>query len=208
MGFWSSTTRASERGCKPGRGSRSISIPLIMAALFALTLIGCRKAALPDYGQVPGFALTSQTGNEFQGDDLTGKVWVAEFFFTHCTGPCPRMNARFRQIQNQFIGSPDFRLVSFTVDPARDSAAALATYAHRFQAQQGRWYFLTGPMDRLNFLSRDVFKLGNVDGQLDHSTRFVLVDRKRHIRGFYRSDDPDNVHRLMDDIQSLLKENA
>lgn len=179
----------------------------VLFVLLAATT-ACRRSPLPDYGPVPAFALTDQSGSEFQSTALDNQVWVAEFFFTHCTGPCPRMNARFRQIQNKFAGAHDFRLVSFTVDPGRDDAPSLAAYARRFQAQSGRWYFLTGPMDRLNYLSRDVFKLGNVDGQLDHSTRFVLVDRHRRIRGFYRSDDKDNIEQLMDGIQSLLKEKA
>ncbi len=82
----------------------------------------------------------------------------------------------------------------------------LADYARRFGAQDGRWFFLTGPMDRLNQLSRHVFMLGNVDGQLDHSTRFMLMDRRRRIRGFYRSEDNESMHKLMGDIETLLKE--
>ena len=61
-------------------------------------------------------------------------------------------------------------------------------------------------MDRLNHLCRDVFLLGNLDGNLDHSTRFVLVDRRRRIRGFYRSDDTQSLNQLMHDIQSLLRD--
>ncbi len=195
MACWSSTI--------PGSKGRAV---LLLAALAAFS--SCKHRELPDRGPVPDFSLTSQTGAAFEGSSLDENVWVAEFFFTHCTGPCPRMNARFRMIQNQFADAPAFRLVSFTVDPARDNVAELAVYAHRFQAQPGRWNFLTGPMDRLNHLSRDVFNLGNVDGQLDHSTRFILVGRHRRIRGYYRSNDAEEMKRLLEDIRWLLREKA
>ena len=95
------------------------------------------------------------------------------------------MSSRFRHIEKT-IARTDLKLVSLTVDPRRDTVPVIAAYARVFSAEPGRWFFLTGPMDRLNHLCRDVFLLGNVDGDLNHSTRFVLVDRRRQIRGFYR----------------------
>ena len=171
-----------------------------------MVLVSCGSKPLPVYGTVPDFTLTSQNGSEFRGSSLDGSVWVADFFFTHCTGPCPRMSSRFRHIEKTFAGQKDLKLVSLTVDPRRDTVPVIADYARVFNAEPGRWFFLTGPMDRLNHLCRDVFLLGSVDGNLDHSTRFVLVDRRRRIRGFYRSDDSGSMKKLMGDIQSLLRE--
>jgi protein SCO1/2 len=190
MACWSSTVRA----CS-----------FVAVAALSLLAAGCRTTPLPVYGKVPDFKLTSQTGAEFHGASLDGSVWVAEFFFTHCTGPCPRMNSRFRQIEKKFERQ-DLKLVSMTVDPARDTVPVLAAYAKTFSAEPGRWFFLTGPLDELNHLGRTVFLLGDVNGNLDHSTRFVLVDRRRTIRGFYRSEDVEAVQQLMRDIEALLKE--
>lgn len=187
---------------------RYVSWLPLLAVGVALSLAGCREKPLPVYGAVPDFTLTSQTGQPFQGASLDGSVWIADFFFTHCTGPCPRMSARFRRIEKSFPGRNDLKLVSFTVDPQRDDASVLADYARKFGAEPGRWFFLTGPMPDLNRMSRNVFMLGDVDGQLDHSTRFVLVDRKRQIRGFYRSDDSGSMEQITRDIRSLLKENT
>lgn len=179
----------------------------VFSVLVALAGISACRKPLPAYGAVPDFTLTSQTGSAFHASTLDGSVWVAEFFFTHCTGPCPRMNARLRQIEKtEFPGRTDLKLVSFTVDPARDSVPVLAGYARQFGAEPGRWFFLTGPMDELNHLSRNVFLLGNVTGDLDHSTRFVLVDRKRQIRGFYLSNEAESIRQLLGDIRVLLKE--
>ncbi len=193
MACWSSTARA----CS-----------LAAAAVLGVAATGCRTTPLPVYGKVPDFTLTSQTGAEFHGASLHGNVWVAEFFFTHCTGPCPRMNSRFRQIEKKFESRKDLKLVSMTVDPARDTVPVLASYAKSFSAEPDRWFFLTGPLDQLNFLGRGVFMLGDVNGNLDHSTRFVLVDRQSRIRGFYRSEEPESVRQLTHDIESLLKEKA
>jgi protein SCO1 len=181
---------------------------LIAIAALGLAAAGCARKPLPVYGTVPDFTLTSQTGAGFHGASLDGSVWVADFFFTHCAGPCPRMSSRFRRIEKTFANRNDLKLVSITVDPQRDTVPAIAEYARKFSAEPGRWFFLTGPMDQLNALCRNVFMLGNVDGNLDHSTRFVLVDRARRIRGFYRSDDSESLQQLMRDIQSLLKEKA
>jgi protein SCO1/2 len=179
----------------------------LLAAAALLALAACRREPpLPTFGQVPAFQLTAQTGQPFERASLDGKVWVVDFFFTTCTGPCPRMSAQMRQVQNATASLPDVRLVSFTVDPARDTAPVLAGYARRFRAQDGRWFFLTGETATLHRLARDTFKLNSVDGSLVHSTRFVLVDRKGQIRGYYTSSDDDFLPRLLRDVRRVEEE--
>jgi len=187
--------------------ARACSAASIAAAV--LFLSSCRaKPPLPVYGTAPEFTLTAQNGQPFDSRVLSGKVWVADFFFTNCTGPCPRMSSMMRRIQNEFKGVDELNFVSFTVDPARDNPTALAGYAKRFQAEPDRWHFLTGPIDDLNQLSLKVFLLGAVTGNLDHSTRFVLVDRRRQIRGSYLTAEPDALKQLSADIRSLLGERS
>ena len=177
------------------------------AAIAAVVLFtSCRQRELPVYKTVPRFSLTSQTGQAFDSSSLNGSVWVADFFFTNCTGPCPRMSSRFRQIQKSFPSAPDLKFVSITVDPARDTPAVLTEYARKFSAEPGRWLMLTGPVETLQNLSRQVFMLGDIQGDLTHSTRFVLMDRKSQIRGFYQSNEPESIQQLTKDIQLLLKE--
>ena len=112
------------------------------------------------------------------------------------------------QVQTALEGSNGLRLVSFTVDPARDTPPALAAYASHFQAKPGVWYFLTGPQAHLNSLSRDAFRLGDVNGDLQHSTRFVLVDRASRIRGYYLTSEEGAISRLIDDAKALLRERS
>ena len=178
------------------------------AFLPLLLLTGCaqRPKPLPVYGQAPRFSLTAQSGRPFDSASLEGTVWVADFIFTTCTGPCPRMTSEMHWVQSQIADLPRVKLVSFTVDPAHDTPPVLADYARKFRADPGRWYFLTGPQPALDRLNRWGFRLGNVDGSLVHSTRVVLVDQRGRIRGYYGSDEQEGLKPLLADIRRLAKE--
>jgi protein SCO1/2 len=157
-------------------------------------------------GQVPGFELTAETGQPFDSKSLNGKVWVADFIYTTCPGPCPRMSSLMRQVQKASSMIPGVQLVSFTVDPEHDTPSVLAQYAARYNAQPGLWHFLTGPREALDHLARDAFKLSNVDASLNHSTRLVLLDRQSRIRGYYGTSDSDPVVQLVRDMKRVLAE--
>ncbi|MEQ1886975.1 MAG: SCO family protein [Bryobacteraceae bacterium] len=173
------------------------------------SLAGCaKKPPMPSYGAIPDFQLTDQAGAVFASSaSLKGKVWVADFIFTNCPGPCPMMSSKMNKIQKDLASHTDARLVSFTIDPARDTPPVLAEYANHFEARPGRWFFLTGPVDALNSLSKDGFHLSEIDGKnLEHSVRLALVDRSSQIRGFYVSTDKDVVSNLVADAKRLLED--
>jgi len=178
------------------------------AAILLAFLTGCASHRLPVLGEVPDFQLTSQTGAAFSRDSLMGHVWVADFIFTNCPGPCPMMSARMRQVQKATAATPDVQLVSFTVDPARDTPTVLAAYGKHFLAEPGRWHFLTGSQATLNHLGLDSFHLNAVDGSFDHSTRFVLVDRAARIRGYYSFTDDGFLKALLRDVNLLEREKS
>lgn len=179
---------------------------------FALLLTACRRNAvqpeLEVFGVVPEFQLTDQRGESFDSRALAGKIWVADFIFTNCPGPCPRMTSQMHQVQEATHRMPNVRLVSLTVDPGRDTPPVLAAYAKAHHAAPEQWEFLTGAPATLNQLCRNVFKLGNVDGSLAHSTRFVLIDQKAQIRGYYDTSEPDSIPKLVADIHKLARENT
>lgn len=170
----------------------------------ALVMAGCKRSSnLPDLGTVPAFEFINQDGQNFQSSQLNGKIWVVDFFFTNCPGPCPRMSNQLKRVQAETASIPNLHLVSITVDPDRDTAAALASYAKRYGAQPGRWTFLTGPIERINNLMSKGFFLGFADNMQQHSTRFVLVDGNGKIRGFYDSFGKDSIDKLIEDIRDL-----
>ena len=179
---------------------------LLLAAIF---LSACTKVQpLPVIGTIPQFELISSSGQPFDSHSLDGHIWVANFIYTTCDGPCPMMSHKMKGIQESTNSTPNVKLVSVTVDPKHDTPEALAKYAKFFKADESRWYFLTGEMARLNDLGLNGFKLNSVNGDLSHSTRFVLVDGKRQMRGVYLTSDDDFPKRLLHDIHRLQIEKS
>lgn len=180
---------------------------LAVAALAAVfTACSQRSTPLEVFGNIPRFELTSQDGQPFHSQALAGKIWVADFIYTTCPGPCPRMTSQMREVQDAVSKLPDVRLVSFTVDPAQDTPPVLAAYAKTHGASSAIWYFLTGPVPALQTLDRDAFKLGNIDGTMQHSTRFALVDREGRIRGYYDTSESSAIPKVISDIYALARE--
>ncbi len=145
-----------------------------------------------DFDKPGPFQLTDGAGKPFSSQQLQGKVWIASFVFTRCTGPCPAVTATMARLQEELKDQPNLLLVTFTVDPERDDPAELARYAANFRADPTRWTFLTGTEKEIHSLMKDGFKLGisrsktAVKGQeFDHSTKIVLVDGEGTIRGYF-----------------------
>jgi protein SCO1/2 len=174
-----------------------------------LLLASCVKPKpLPVMGTVPPFQLTAQSGEDFDSKSLNGQIWIADFIYTTCPGPCPLMTRQMRQLQdNTAREMGDVKLVSFTVDPVHDTPPVLAAYAKHFRMDPARWWFLTGGQSRLNDLGLS-FKLNTVDGSLSHSTRLVLVDRHMRIRGYYLSEEDAFLPQLMHDIRQLEQDKS
>ena len=169
-------------------------------ALACWLMAGCGGSApLPVLGEVPHFTLADQTGAAFDSGRLAGRVWVADFMYTTCPGPCPMMSHRMRQIAE----ASDVWLVSFTVDPEHDTPPVLAAYARRYPAPPGRWWFLTGDRATLHGLGWSAFHLNAVDGSLEHSTRFALVDGRMRIRAYYQTLEDRFRPQLLSDIRRL-----
>jgi protein SCO1 len=173
-----------------------------------LLLTGCaRSGAIPDYSVVPDFHLTERSNRPVSRQDLDGKVWVADFIFTHCAGLCPAMSANMQKLQQRL--PREIRLVSFSVDPYNDTPAVLTEYAKRYDADPERWWFLTGDPKSIQELSIGGFKLaleqsGTEAEPITHSSRFVLVDQRGHIRGYYSTEEADALDRLVADAKKLL----
>ena len=184
----------------------------LLLALSLLALAGCSREALQVYNTVPDFELTSSSGSVFKSKDkLAGHVWIADFIYTNCPGPCPRMTSVMRKLVREIDADSkgqSIRFVSFSVDPARDTPAILQAYADRVSAPRDRWYFLTGDVATLEMLDRRAFLLGDVDGKLEHSTRFVLVDERNRVRGYYDSLSQEDLNKLKSDALHLVGETS
>jgi len=203
--------------------SASRLIPALLLGA-ALLVGGCKKnddafemlqvpatpAPLAKHWALPEFALTERSGQPLRLADLAGKVWVADFFYTTCPGPCPMLSSRLSDVQKALGEEPGARLVSISVDPDKDTPEVLKIYAEKFKASE-RWFFCTGPKDAIYSLARDGFKLPIADapaegGMISHTTRLILVDQTGHVRGFYEGGTESSVGELVRDIRRLLEE--
>jgi protein SCO1/2 len=189
-----------------------ILIPLVTAALlFALwqyevTRLGTH--AMPSFGIVPPFQLIDQNNQPFGSAQLLGKIWIADFIYTTCPGPCPMISSRMSEMQKP-LEKTDVQLVSFSVDPEKDTPEVLRSYAEKLHARDERWKFLTGERATIYNLSQNGFKLAatnDASGIPLHSSRLILVDRSGVIRGYYDATSPDAVTKVLADASHLHRE--
>jgi protein SCO1 len=186
------------------------AVTLLTIPAVATIVARAQRHKLPSYGTVPAFQLTDQTGQPFGARDLAGKVWVADFVFTRCSQICPRLTEEMSKLQRYLTNrGTDARthLVSISVDPERDTPEVLAGYAKGFDAKPGFWKFLTGPAKEVEDAVVKGFKQGmekEPDFSILHGSKFVLVDAKGTIRGFFDSTDPVQMAVLREAISNLL----
>ena len=181
--------------------------------------------------ELPDFSLTERSGKKVTLADLRGRVWVTDFIFTSCAGPCPVMSRRMGRLQSELQRDrmDQVLCVSITVDPEHDTPQVLREYADSKGADPKQWLFLTGEKKAVRSLIIDGFKLTapktpEEEESLLHSTRLALVDRRGRVRGYYSTlsdkDEDDMVgamerdmpsdekRKLMMDLQALLRESS
>jgi protein SCO1 len=165
------------------------------------------------YFTVPPFSFTDQDGNTITDQTVKDKVLIVDFFFTSCKSICPRMSAEMQQLQFR-LNEPAFGEVLFlshTVDPEHDTPEVLKEYARKLHADTARWKFLTGDAPTIYRQGNMGYLLGAREDTTNperfvHSPQFVLVDKRRHIRGMYDGTVTREVDSLVTDLKRLLKE--
>ncbi len=166
------------------------------AALLALSLLaGADPAAgsrLAVIQAAPDFALTDQDGKAVRRADLAGKVLLVSFVFTTCNGSCPATTARLEKVQaalkaKGLLKAGRVRLVSITLDPARDTPAVLRRYMQTYDADPASWSFLTGGAAEVAAVIKawGMWVRPAANGQLDHPSRIFLVDARGRVREIY-----------------------
>jgi len=162
---------------------------------------------------VQPFAFLNQDGQRITDKDMEGKVYVAEFFFTTCTGICPRMNNNMRTVYDRFKDEKDFRILSYTCDPERDSVAQLKKYSDSLKVNTTKWIFLTGRKDSLYTLARNSYTIddpannvNSIDDQFLHSQLWALVNKRGEVKKIYDGLKPSEVDEMMRQITKLLND--
>ncbi len=183
------------------------TLTLIASILFFLILLQkeVNHPKLPIYSQVENFQLMNSEGQVFGSNELKDKIWLVDFFFTSCSDICPMMSQQMSTLQKKLSGT-ELELVSISVNPDTDKPDVLAKYAKKYSSGTLKWHFLTGPIEVVQKLAVQSFKVGSIDEPVFHSDRLILVDRRGQIRGYYVGTDPQTLDQLVKDVASLLKE--
>jgi len=183
----------------------AISLSVI---LYANHYLQSKEEPLPVLGEVPEFSFLNSHSKEITKQDLDGKVWVADFIFTTCAGPCPIMTENLATLHRSYLLEKDVQLVSVTVNPDYDSPKILQKYAEKYGADTNAWHFLTGTKKAIHDLAYKGFKIGHEQDPIFHSPKMILVDRRSRIRGYYDGTDKAQIKRLFKDISLLIKEKS
>jgi protein SCO1/2 len=190
---------------------------LVLVFYFILTQVipGFGKKQVPRVSFVQPFSFTNQDGQPVTEKDVKGKVYIAEYFFTHCEGICPIMNKNMRLVYDELKGEKDFLILSHTSDPDRDSVPRMKEYAGMMGVDTKKWIFLTGRKDslykaaRVSYTIDDPTKsLKNIEDQFVHSQFWALVDKNGDVRKIYDALKESEVRKAIKDAKKYLEEEA
>ena len=192
---------------------------VLMAAFYYFLFAGTEyyKVKLPVLTYVQDFSFIDQEGKTVTQNDMAGKVYVAEYFFTTCKGICPIMNANMKTIFDEFRLEPQFAILSHTCMPETDSVPLLKKYELKMLAGEinHNWYFVTGNKDSLYKIARQSYLLDNeknnsvnIKNQFIHTQFFALVDKQRRLRGVYDGLNNGELKKHTGDIKDLIKEKS
>ncbi|WP_295675132.1 SCO family protein [uncultured Mucilaginibacter sp.] len=166
---------------------------------------------VPDtlYHTLPDFKLTDQDGNTITPKTFSKKIFIANFFYTHCKGLCDQMNTSINQLATGYAASKMVYFVSISVDPQRDSVKALKNYANVIKPASSRWLFLTGDTAAIYPLAHNGFLVNALQSDNDnfiYSDKLMLIDGELRIRGYYSGASTSDMIKLGDEIKVLIKE--
>jgi len=196
----------------------SALVTTVLAIAVAFTWTRTRdndlRRPLDVIGTVPNFTLTNQFVQTLSLSNLLGQVWVADVIFTRCPVSCERMTQRMLALQKDLPARWPVQFVSITADPLRDPPEVLKRYAERHGVEQKRWHFLTGLKHDVYALSVGGLKFAVLDNDnkttpddlFVHSTKFVLVDKRGKIRGYFEGTEEEERKQLLLAIKKLARE--
>lgn len=160
------------------------------------------------YHQIRDWTYLNQDSVAVTNKDLGEYVYVADFFFTSCPSICPKVAKEMLRIYDEFKDEPRVKLVSFTIDPNRDTPSKLNLYASNLDVNNDKWWFLSGDKGETLELASDYFVAALEDaeapGGFDHSGKIVLVDKNGHVRSFSEGTDPETTPKIIKDVKKLI----
>lgn len=186
-------------------------LPIYQPAMVSEELVDSTIQHQKKYHTIANFSLINQNGKRITQDNYKDKIYVADFFFTTCQTICPIMTDHMYQIQKEILNDDEVMLLSHSVTPQIDSVAQLKKYAKEKGVIDRKWNLVTGDKKQIYELARKSYLAVKTDGNGDaydmiHTENFMLIDKKRQIRGFYDGTNPEDIEKLLKDIRTLKEE--
>ena len=186
-------------------------LPVYQPSMVTSELVDSTIQFKRKYHTIADFSLTNQNGETITQDNYKDKIYVADFFFTTCPTICIAMTDHMLQIQNEILNDDEVMLLSHSVTPEIDSVAQLKKYAIEKGVVDRKWNLVTGDKKEIYELARKSYLAVLDDGDggpfdMIHTENFMLIDKKRQIRGFYDGTNPEDIQMLFDDIKTLKAE--
>jgi protein SCO1/2 len=186
-------------------------LPVYQPSMVSEELVDSTIQHQRKYHRIADFSLINQNGEVVTQNSYKDKIYVADFFFTTCQTICPIMTDHMYLIQKEIVGDDEVMLLSHSVTPKIDSVDRLKQYAKEKGVIDRKWNLVTGDKKQIYDLARKSYLAVKTDGNGDefdmiHTENFMLIDKKRQIRGFYDGTNPEDIERLLEDIRILKKE--
>ncbi|MEJ6791623.1 MAG: SCO family protein [Lacinutrix sp.] len=185
-------------------------LPIYQPNNVETTLVDSTIQHVKKYHKIADFSLTNQNGKTVTQDNYANKIYVADFFFTTCQTICPIMTDNMKNIQKEIINDEEVMLLSHSVTPTIDSVQQLKKYGINKGVNDAKWNLVTGDKKQIYELARKSYLAVKADGNGDqfdmiHTENFMLIDKKRQIRGFYDGTDSEAISQLLEDIKKLKR---
>lgn len=168
--------------------------------LLLLFLIPIYNTSSQSFGEIPNYNLKDINNNEISDDILSSNVYLINFFFSSCPKICPIINGKISTLTRKF---EKLKIISISIDPKRDTIEALKSYSKRFNANKN-WHFVTEKKDIINNFIQKINLATSKDPE-NHSTRIILVNKNKEIKGMYRGLDIEDFKKLETDLNKILK---
>ena len=185
-------------------------LPIYQPAEVNEKLVDSSIIHVAKYHKISDFKLTNQNGKEITQANYKDKIYVADFFFTTCQDICPVMTKNMYKLQEELKNDNEILLLSHSVIPEIDTVEQLKQYAIENKVDDSKWNLVTGDKKQIYELARKSY-LAVEDSKFNkfdmiHTENFILIDKKKQIRGFYDGTNEKEIEQLLSDIQILKKE--
>ena len=186
-------------------------LPVYQPAMVAPELVDESIQYVKKYHTIAPFSVINQNGQAISEQDYDNSIYVADFFFTTCPSICPIMTKNMYALQQRLGPYLDVKLLSFSVTPEIDTVEQLKRYAIENKVNDSRWNLVTGSKKEIYELARKSYLVVKEDGDggphdMIHTENFVLVDKKKRIRGYYDGTQAAAMNEILRDIAILITE--